>query len=116
MPPARVQLGATEWHFDKIAPHHVGEFRVPAELLDRTPIAGVPDSVRLSDVMKRSWTCWLAMLMPQEGVDELFESAVGCWNFYTDEPQSTVQPHAARPVENATIVGSTTRPGLIISE
>ena len=66
--------------------------------------------------MKRSWTYWLTMFMPQQGVDELFESAVGCWNFYTDEPPSSVQSHTARSVDNATIIASTTRPGLIISE
>ena len=105
----------TVWGLDHIKSNDYPEFRVPAELLERTPITDIPESIRESEAKKRAWTCLLAMFMPQQGVDELLETAVGCWNFYTDAPPPPA-PLTARSVGKATIVASTTRPGLIISE
>jgi hypothetical protein len=104
------------WGLDHSRSHDLPEFRVPAELLERTPITDIPGSIRTSETKKRVWTCLLATFMPQQGVDELFESAVECWNFYTDTPPQVVQAQTASSVGKAKITGSGTRPGLIISE
>ena len=106
----------TVWGLGHSKSHDLPEFRVPAELLERTPITDIPGSIRTSEAKKRVWICLMAMFMPQQGVDELFETAVGCWNFYTDAPPPPPPPRTAPSVGKATIVASTTRPGLIISE
>ena len=85
-------------------------------LVTGTPIDVPQESLTKSAVVKRYLTCLLAIYMPEQGVEEQLESAFECWNFYTDRPTLRPLPPTEPPVRKAKITGSSTRPGLVISE
>ena len=115
-PMAAFGLGMMQGAQHHFVPWDFVGFRMLPEILHGTPITVVPGIEQWSLANKRYVTACLAMHMPDEGVAENFESAVECWNFYAERPPELTKPPAAAPVRKAKVTGSSTRPGLIITE
>ena len=53
---------------------------------------------------KRIKTCWLALRMPTEGVAENLETALECWDFYTERPPEPTIPVVPPSIRSAKVV------------
>ena len=68
----------------------------------------------MSAKKRRILTCLLAIQMPDEGVNELYEDALDCWKFYTEQlPKPTIPTEPPKTV-TAKFVGYSERPGIEI--
>lgn len=92
------------------------EFHILPQLWEGTTITVPPESITTSPANKRYLTCLLAALMPEQGIDENFESALECWNFYADRPTPPALPSGGSNPVKTKFAGFSTRPGLVLAE
>ena len=69
--------------------------------------------MELTIQQKRLLTCLLALQMPEAGVDENFETASDCWDYYTTMPPETPNPIRETCSAIVNVVGARTSPGMI---
>ena len=97
-------------------PTDPAEFHILPQLWEGTTITIPPENITTSPANKRYLTCLLAMLMPEQGIDENFESALECWNFYADRSAPPALPPGRQNPVKTTFAGFSTRPGLVLAE
>jgi hypothetical protein len=92
------------------------KFHVPSQLSEGKPITAPIESLARCPTEKRYLTCLLALLMPDQGIDENFETALECWNFYAHRPTPTALPSSGLNPVKVKFTGYSPRPGLVLAE